>query len=1005
MKTHSPDIHAWNPCRARAQRRGVPGTSTMASSSIKASAALAAIFLLVLTPPERTLAETLERTFDEQDEQLVMRLSFPLPSYSLVERDGWSVLEWTEPVLHVPNAPGKPDLPFARRLLAIPGDATVEEVSVRSQSHSRGLESPLMPLLRPWSFGETPPLPVADPDIYESARPYPEKLVEYSVVRQAGVPLLELDIFSFQYRGETRELIEHRHLEVEIRLRTATGQLTPHAPNAVAQALYPNLMGEPPPEAAPVRTEVRRTPAVHSLLECEPADYVLIAPSAWTHALDYYITTKNAEGIETRAFALEDINDTYASGSTVTNMHLFIREAFTNWNISYVLLVGHTDYVPTKFLSTNVLVPREHDNFFALLDGESDRYPDVFLGRLPAHSAEEVERISRQWADYDATGWGRTELDILGYELEVYRAPSFKDYNWSYMDMWGTNVGYGITSNDVIHALNSGPALVNWVGHGSDTGWQLQVGEHSYVFREHEALALTNQTPRLPFINAIFSCYTAVFSRSNNIANSFIRAPEGGVIGYAGANNEVKLAPYEQRYSNIFFYNSLLSQFRTEASIHFAAAFQFAVQGNNTRLQLFNLLGDPTARMNLLPLPPDTTPPIVQSITVPQPLYVNYGFRLEAQVTDDDCVGLVFLEFEHESGEVTYADEFVVSQQTNFSRNIPDYITSATGAYHGKIIAYDVSSNRVEEPFSFEVSPDNEVPVIESISITPNPAARHGMVNMDIVVTDNLDPAPYIWGVMTFPDASVVTQSRDNLSSFIDTGQTGQYDIVIHAKDRSGNEAIPVTTNLWIMEDVTPPVIHDIWLAPADNYHSSGIWRSSCVTNPGTTIWPHMLVTEDLTPTHMLTAWTEVRLPDGSLVERYLNPDFEIPGYPAIYKGEFWQTTQTGTYQFVFFAEDSTGNRATRGPLWFFVTEGQLPPPVVHQTRPLGGDDFLLDCIAPAGTRPWLGKRPCLMQGGWQTVMSNEYSYTFSNGVLRIVITADPSRDRWYYKIMQLTPE
>ncbi|GAF98419.1 unnamed protein product, partial [marine sediment metagenome] len=151
---------------------------------------------------------------------------------------------------------------------------------------------------------------------------------------------------------------------------------------------------------------------------------------------------------------------------------MFVRHAYYNWGIQYLLIVGDVEYVPSHY---QVQVHRwgeviDYEEWYTCVSGE-DEWPDLAMGRFSVKDQNHLRSIHGK---------------ILSYEHP-------DDYNWRALYVEGNgmspdqgiidllrNVGFDVTElytnggndrQDLINAINLGQNFVHWHGHGSTDAW------------------------------------------------------------------------------------------------------------------------------------------------------------------------------------------------------------------------------------------------------------------------------------------------------------------------------------------------------------------------------------------------------------------------------------------------------------------------------------------------------------------------------------------------------
>jgi hypothetical protein len=169
------------------------------------------------------------------------------------------------------------------------------------------------------------------------------------------------------------------------------------------------------------RSEFLDVPAEHLSMSGPPsvrdvsADYVIVSHPDFTGALSPLVTQRQNQGHTVTIVTTEEVYDDFGNGmKSDTAIKRLIKQAFVNGGTQFVLLVGDAnidrkgklnqpppgqvqsdiDYLPShnrilvdKFSGNNWEI-RPNDNWFIMVD--DDAYPDLYLGRLPVGSNDEL---------------------------------------------------------------------------------------------------------------------------------------------------------------------------------------------------------------------------------------------------------------------------------------------------------------------------------------------------------------------------------------------------------------------------------------------------------------------------------------------------------------------------------------------------------------------------------------------------------------------------------------
>jgi hypothetical protein len=243
-----------------------------------------------------------------------------------------------------------------------------------------------------------------------------------------------------------------------------------------------------------------------------------------------FVEWKNMKGIPTEMVNLSTI------GSTATQIKNYIRDYYNANGLTFVLLVGDHQQVPTYVIWGYAA----SDPTYSYTVG-TDHYPDLFVGRFSAQNATELStQIERTityerypqadgtWYDkgtgiasdqgpgddgeYDYQHIRNIRTDLMGF---TYTAVD-ELYDGS---QGGADSPGNPTISQVSGALNAGRSIINYCGHGWSQGWG------TTGFDNDDVNALTNDN-KLPFIWAVacdngsfkdnYACFGEAWLRSMN---------------------------------------------------------------------------------------------------------------------------------------------------------------------------------------------------------------------------------------------------------------------------------------------------------------------------------------------------------------------------------------------------------------------------------------------------------------------------------------------------------
>ena len=444
---------------------------------------------------------------------------------------------------------GEPCLPFRTACILLPPGSRIEKLTTRLLADSVSLAAP-----GPVEHGRAPVSPANQNNfpgesqpaaaIYNADAPYPTERAELvSVQIMGGHPIAIVRLFPVQYRPTQGRLVFCPRLAVELTLSSPVTQAaTPFSsPRTQAQAAgRVAAFVDNPDGLIEYQTAAAKAPA-----DAAPAlphyDYLLVTKSFLLPSFQPLVELKIADGLAVKTASMENILASQPGRDAPEKLRNYIRSAYTNWSVRYVLLGGDIDTVPVRYayvnptgLDPNSSIPC--DLYYSCLDGswnsdgdnrwgeptdgegggDVDLLGEVYVGRAPVDTVEEANRWVEKTVRHEVIGTpnptnalflarylgffapgvqaqGGRMLDPL---LPKFNASGFQ-VNWLddrpfTTDQW--------TKSNAISALNRSPQVAVYNGHG-DYDWIMEM----YV---PDVDSLTN---RYPFFAYSVGCNAGEF--------------------------------------------------------------------------------------------------------------------------------------------------------------------------------------------------------------------------------------------------------------------------------------------------------------------------------------------------------------------------------------------------------------------------------------------------------------------------------------------------------------
>jgi hypothetical protein len=497
-----------------------------------------------------------------------------------------------------------------------------------------------------------------DSTIYSSDQPYPAVGAELAAVqRLAGYDIAFIRLFPLRFIPAKGELVFTPQLRVAVTLEAKPA--------------------EPKAGAPPLRIQTRARDHVAgwvenpTLVDAYPAsasgekagesfDYLLITRSNLVSAFQPLIDLKTQSGLAVKVETVETITNTQLGVDVPEKIRNYIRSAYTNWGITYVLLGGDTATVPCRYayvsmgsLVQNPIIPC--DLYYACLDGSwnsdgnarwgepadgdggspVDLLAEVYVGRAPVDTAAEVGLLVEKTVRYTTQAHPNLTNALFlaeflantpggpaqGGDMFDPLVPLFTGYEVTWLDDRPETTATWDKA-DAFAALNESPHLALLNGHGNDS---TLIGLNYPFYRSIETPDLLLLTNQWPFLAYSVGCNVGQFDNNqflpDAIGEELVKNHSRGAFG-AVLNS--RLGWYDQqdeaKYSGEFqhqFFDQLLSQAQTNLGV----ANQLGKQDLVAHLETagimtyrfcyyeITLLGDPHLAWQLPSRAPDTADP------------------------------------------------------------------------------------------------------------------------------------------------------------------------------------------------------------------------------------------------------------------------------------------------------------------------------------------------------------------------------------------------------------
>jgi hypothetical protein len=446
---------------------------------------------------------------------------------------------------------GKPALPVITELIGIPPKAEIKIAIIDSTWKQLSgykvypYQKPLLETEKSTSFD-------INKELYSSSLKYPETIYGYSeLMNWRGIDNRNLVLCPFKYNPQKQILEVMTDFTVKIEFSSTTKSIESQKSNKLSsrysRALNNHILNF---DSVLIKSYYDATD-IQLIEENQETIPVLKSTTITSTDYDYLIIASPTYFNSKPTRALNDwksrlgfkckMVSTATTGITASDIKNYITDEYTNNRIEYVLFVGdHADIPLYNWSSPN------SDYWYGCVSpgGSSDYQAEVSIGRFSISSLTELENMVDKTINYEKkppiNNWVEKSLLIAHMEnapgkyqgcKEEIRTATYSITTPTFDLAYGAHPAQGgndATNQTVINAINDGRGLVNYRGHGSETGWHSGWSYGYNEFNSDEISILTNIT-ETPVILSIACSNGAINSSSICLLENFTRGTNGSV--------------------------------------------------------------------------------------------------------------------------------------------------------------------------------------------------------------------------------------------------------------------------------------------------------------------------------------------------------------------------------------------------------------------------------------------------------------------------------------------
>ncbi|MGM0461769.1 MAG: C25 family cysteine peptidase [Fibrobacterota bacterium] len=428
---------------------------------------------------------------------------------------------------------GAPELPVTSTALRIdnlqPGRITISDTSYTERSVSPILPSPGNIAISQRDTAHRP-----EGSVYSQDAWYPANIIEQeSPYTMHGAHGVAISIHPFQYNPAQGKIRIIDSVTFAMEKTTAAGPASEKT-SSPSRSFSPVLESRFLNNSAYAPQNFRDT----------PDRMIIVTPAKYMDALKPLVTWKNQRGLKTEVVE-------YTNQSVEQLISLFRQEYTSAEGLSYGLIVGDFEDIPAHidvYQSDNSTERVPADPVYGMLEGDNN-YPDIFIGRISAETAQHVENYVQKALRYEkypdprenwyakTVGIGSDEGNPSDIAYIRHIMSGLRDYGFTTLD----SIYQGINGNEASFSqhLNEGRSLVNYMGHGYPDGYSFSGNQFRYT--SSHVSRLTNQH-RLPWIIPL-ACNVGSYRGRTCISEVWIRKADGGAIVSPGSSPLMDWSP------------------------------------------------------------------------------------------------------------------------------------------------------------------------------------------------------------------------------------------------------------------------------------------------------------------------------------------------------------------------------------------------------------------------------------------------------------------------------
>ncbi len=504
-------------------------------------------------------------------------------SVRTVENKAGFFTELTWPLAPLSGEVGAPGLPVVRRLFVVPAGSKVTvaaalgpavTVDAATLGHSV------------WLLPVQPPIEKV-PGARENAVFQFNKAAYAEPSAPAGATVEPVGIV----RGQEIWLLEVRPVEYDPARETVT--------------VYPHLRAGVRFGGGRIDTGYAPLPGLHRVVlnpELLPAtrgtgNYLICVASTFAGNIGTFAAAKQAQGYTVTTYVVPP-------GTTNTALKAYIQSLYGSPTTApdYVLLVGDTNLIPHWVGGGNG--SPDTDLTYVCMDGPTDWYPDIAIGRFPARTPAQLQAMLDKTLYYQGGVWA--DPNYVKRSMWMASCDNYTisegTHNWCINNyMIPNDIAYvklychtfAATTQQVRDNFNAGRFWAVYSGHGSEVSWA-----DGPPFSQSDVNGLVN-LGKYPVVWS-FACVTGRYSIDECFMETWVRAANKGAVVAVGSSvnsywtedDILQKKLFDAIFDDTDAVTAEVGPILNETKMRYLAHFG-VVTATRRYFEMYNIMGDP----------------------------------------------------------------------------------------------------------------------------------------------------------------------------------------------------------------------------------------------------------------------------------------------------------------------------------------------------------------------------------------------------------------------------